>query len=263
MKTFYAIIFFACAPFFLHAQCQIQAAGFPCSCFGICDGSAVCTMFGGTGPYTFVWSPGGQTTPSVMGLCAGTYTVTGTDAVGCMVTATATVTQPAQIIVTTTGNAASCPSCCDGLAAAFASGGTGAYTYTWTGPNNYTSSNQTINNLCAGTYTCCVTDANGCSACATYVVNFSTGIANSAASGNLDVFPIPATDFISVKEGFAISSSVVISISNILGETVITRSVSHAIEINETINLSGLDAGIYFVTVKTAAGTSVKRFVKE
>lgn len=46
------------------------------------DGSATVTPGGGVAPYRYVW-PGGQTTGSVDGLTAGTYTVMVTDAVGC------------------------------------------------------------------------------------------------------------------------------------------------------------------------------------
>ncbi|PSL07595.1 gliding motility-associated C-terminal domain-containing protein [Cecembia rubra] len=43
-----------------------------------------------------------------------------------------------------------------------ASGGTGALTYRWTGPNGFTSNAQNISNAPAGQYNVRVTDANGC-----------------------------------------------------------------------------------------------------
>jgi hypothetical protein len=42
-------------------------------CGGICNGSATATPIGGTGPYTYLWSPGGQTSQTVTNLCAGNY----------------------------------------------------------------------------------------------------------------------------------------------------------------------------------------------
>ncbi|MCH6198981.1 gliding motility-associated C-terminal domain-containing protein [Aquiflexum sp. LQ15W] len=42
------------------------------------------------------------------------------------------------------------------------SGGTGAYTYSWTGPSGYTSTSQDISAIPAGLYNVTVTDANGC-----------------------------------------------------------------------------------------------------
>lgn len=53
---------------------------------GASDGSAGVTTSGGSGPVTYLWSPGGATTTSITGLPAGTYTVTATDSLGCVQT---------------------------------------------------------------------------------------------------------------------------------------------------------------------------------
>jgi len=47
------------------------------------DGTATATVSGGTPNYTYYWMPGGQTTASISGLAAGTYTVMVLDANGC------------------------------------------------------------------------------------------------------------------------------------------------------------------------------------
>jgi hypothetical protein len=51
---------------------------------GNCDGSINLTVNGGTSPYTYHWSTG-ATTQNISSLCAGTYTVTITDAIGCTI----------------------------------------------------------------------------------------------------------------------------------------------------------------------------------
>lgn len=51
------------------------------TCPGDCDGTADVQPTGGSGQYSYVWNPGGMTTPSVTGLCNGAYTVTVTDAI--------------------------------------------------------------------------------------------------------------------------------------------------------------------------------------
>jgi len=131
------------------------------SCFGVCDGAITTSPSGGTAPYGYNWAPGNQTTPNISGLCAGSYTLTITDANGCTTTRTVTVTEPAQLFVAPTGTNISCFGICDGTAAANASGGTAPYTYQWspaggTGP--------TASNLCPMPYTVLVTDNNGCTA---------------------------------------------------------------------------------------------------
>ncbi len=47
------------------------------------NGSASVNVTGGTGPYTYVWSPGGASTSTINGLSSGYYYVLATDANGC------------------------------------------------------------------------------------------------------------------------------------------------------------------------------------
>jgi hypothetical protein len=62
------------------------------SCLGGNDGSATVTATGGTAPYTYSWNTNPvQTGATASGLMAGTYTVTVTDAGGCVATATAVI----------------------------------------------------------------------------------------------------------------------------------------------------------------------------
>jgi gliding motility-associated-like protein len=65
-------------------------------CFGGTDGWISISPQGGTPPYSFLWSSGGNL-PLESNLAAGNYTVTVTDANGCYVDSTLTVTQPAAV----------------------------------------------------------------------------------------------------------------------------------------------------------------------
>ncbi len=139
------------------------------ACFGGKTGSINTTTSGGTSPYTYLWTPGGQTTANITGLSATTYTVTVTDKNGCVATASATITQPASALTVSTGSITNvkCTGSSTGSATATASGGTVTYTYLWA-PGGNTSSNAT--GLSAGTYTVTVTDKNGCTATANAVI---------------------------------------------------------------------------------------------
>ena len=58
---------------------------------GLSDGAAAVAASGGTGALTYSWSPGGATTASITGIPSGLYTVTITDSLGCVSSASGTV----------------------------------------------------------------------------------------------------------------------------------------------------------------------------
>lgn len=55
----------------------------PTSCTTCPDGSAYTNAVGGVPPYTYKWTPGNQTTPTIVGQLPGSYTVCITDANNC------------------------------------------------------------------------------------------------------------------------------------------------------------------------------------
>lgn len=133
------------------------------SCFGVCNGTASAIAGGGTPGYTYSWSPGGATTSSVTGLCAGVYTVTVKDANNCIMTGTVTITSPPQLFSNpSVAVPISCSGVCDGSLTSAASGGTPPYSYNWLPLNPTGDGTPTITNLCAGTYSLITTDANTC-----------------------------------------------------------------------------------------------------
>jgi gliding motility-associated-like protein len=130
----------------------------PARCAGSCDGTATVTAGGGTPGYTFSWNTTpSQTTNAASGLCAGTYTVTVTDANGCTITSTAVITEPPPIVLGISGADPACTP--DGSATVTASGGTPGYSYQWS-PSGGTSPIAT--GLAAGTWCVTVTDQNSC-----------------------------------------------------------------------------------------------------
>jgi hypothetical protein len=61
----------------------VTATAVDASCSTCADGSASASTTGGTGLYSYLWSPGGATTSSVSNLTPGSYTVCVTDANNC------------------------------------------------------------------------------------------------------------------------------------------------------------------------------------
>ncbi|MFH1320953.1 MAG: T9SS type A sorting domain-containing protein [Bacteroidota bacterium] len=131
------------------------------TCYGFFDGNVTGSVSGGSGGYTYLWNDSlGQTTATVDSLCAGTYSVTVTDADGCMVIDSITVNEPAILAFTTDSINVSCTGGNDGSATVTTSGGISPYTYLWDDPDSQTDS--TAAGLTAGTYNVIVTDNNGC-----------------------------------------------------------------------------------------------------
>ncbi len=64
------------------------------SCFGFCDGAANDTVTGGTPPYSYDW---GSFDPNL--LCAGNYSLTVTDSVGCQDSTVFNIEEPDEIIL--------------------------------------------------------------------------------------------------------------------------------------------------------------------
>jgi gliding motility-associated-like protein len=142
-------------------------------CFGQCNGKIVASVSGGTSPYSYLWSSG-CSLPVCDGLCSGTYHLIVKDALGCTASDTAIIKEPAPLkVVTTQQKNASCFGTCDGAATVTASGGVAPYTYSWKASGQTTSSATA---LCAGTYTCTVTDAHNCSAMTVVTITVPSAI---------------------------------------------------------------------------------------
>ena len=80
---------------------------------------------------------------------------------------------------------ASCNSCTDGIATAYAYGGTGNYTYLWSSGDI----TQTAYNLSPGLYSVDVTDVNGCIASDYVMVTDTTGTSGSGCKASFYVMP--------------------------------------------------------------------------
>ncbi|MCX6294528.1 MAG: gliding motility-associated C-terminal domain-containing protein [Bacteroidetes bacterium] len=137
------------------------------SCGGVCDGTATATVSGGTTPYVYSWSNGSvistvSTTNTISSLCAGVYIITITDANGCTLNTSVTITEPLVLVATATGVNVSCFGLCTGTASVVVVGGNGGNTYDWTPGIPVGDGTANISSLCPGTYTVLVTDSKGC-----------------------------------------------------------------------------------------------------
>jgi subtilisin-like proprotein convertase family protein len=72
-------------------------------CDNACNGTATATTLTGTGPFTYIWTPSGNT-QTITGLCDGTYNVNIIDAFGCQTTGSVTLTDPVAPVLTPIGH---------------------------------------------------------------------------------------------------------------------------------------------------------------
>jgi large repetitive protein len=140
--------------------CSVTASGTNIACSGGTSGTATATPVG-LAPYTYSWT-GGQTTQTASNIGAGSYTVTMTDASGCVATANVTITQPPALTGTLAATNVSCNGACNGSISVTASGGTPPYQYSINGGTFQTGTAFTA--LCNGTYAVTIRDANNCTA---------------------------------------------------------------------------------------------------
>lgn len=167
-------------------------------CGATCDGTIATSPAGGTPPYSYTWSPGAVTSPTLSNVCGGNYTANVVDGSNCSYTQTFVLTQPSAVTVSFTKRDALCNGACTGTVTAIPSGGTAPYTFSWTPVGAFPGSvlNNLIN-LCANVYSVTVTDANGCTATATVqisepaaitgILNIQDALCNSQCNGSATI----------------------------------------------------------------------------
>jgi hypothetical protein len=156
----------------LSASASASAA----TCFGAVNGSVNLSVSGGTASYSYAWS-NGATSEDLASVGAGTYSVTVTDANGCSANASAVVTQPAAISVSTSTSPATCGAA-NGSVDLSVSGGSSPYSYDWS--NGATT--EDLSGITSGTYSVTVTDASGCTASTSASVAQTSDLSATASS---------------------------------------------------------------------------------
>lgn len=168
-------------------------------------GSITADVSGGTAPYNYLWSNTQQTGQYISNLPAGDYTLTASDANGCVANATYTVgTDPTAVAITNPViTNVTCVGASDGSISVTFTGGTGAVTGVWSS-GSYSGTGNTVTGLAAGTYSITATDQANCSAIATYNITGPAGLTTTtpvvtdavcyqSPTGSIDVTPIGGT----------------------------------------------------------------------
>ena len=149
---------------------------------GANDGTATVEASEGLPPYTYLWS-NGETTAIIEDLAPGIYTVTVTDNIGCSEVAEAVVNPFGcpQLLMEAAITNLSCFGLCDGnVSIVEVINGTPPFTYEWSNGG----SEESINDVCAGTYSVTITDNNNCIVSADWTVFEPSALNANASSTN-------------------------------------------------------------------------------
>lgn len=208
---------------------------FNVSCNGVCDGAIYISINGGTPPLIYFWSNSAGS-EDIENLCAGTYTITVSDANNCLTIENYTITEPDVLddsvsVIDATCNAS------NGEATAYPFGGTPPYDYLWS--NAFTT--QNISGLSAGTYTVTITDNNGCQQI------------DSAIVSNAGVAVLEVDSVTNVKCNGGLDGEIFISVTGGLPSFTYLWSNGFTSE-----DITGVPAGIYTLTVTDANSCSVQ-----
>lgn len=167
-------------------------------CSGNANGTITISGNGGTAPFTYAINANPfVSTPTFLGLAAGSFTLRVKDAKGCTKDTSIMLQQPSSILVSTSIARPRCTPLVNGIVLLYASGGRPGYTYA-RGAGAYTSS-PTFTGLGAGSYVFHIKDAVGCIKDTTILVQdsvFVSAVLNISAvkcfgesNGSMEIFP--------------------------------------------------------------------------
>lgn len=214
----------------------------------ICSGSTFTII--PSGALTYTYSSGSSiVNPTTSSL----YTVTGSNAQGCLNTAISNVTvNPLPTINLATSNTLICIGQSASLTA------NGATSYTWN--TNATSNILTISPTVTTVYTVTGIDANGCNNIATITQSVSACTSIKKQSENqvakMSVYPNPSHGSITID----LIEPAVITITNALGQIVLTEKLESG---KQTLTIQDAAKGLYFVLVKTPDTTQNLKLLVE
>jgi hypothetical protein len=219
------------------------------TCNGGLNGGLTANVTSGAAPISFIWS-NSDTTASITGLAAGTYTVTITDANATTLVDSAVITEPAAISITSVivdqtlaGN--------DGSIDLTVSGGTAPYAFLW----NTADTTEDLSGLNAGVYTVNITDSNNCVFVDSVTVGLSTGIAEVSLKNNLSIYPNPSNGLVTIKTAAKYQE---INVLDMTGKVILT---ANDYELIKTIDLSSRQKGIYFIAIQGESERVIKKLI--
>jgi len=214
------------------------------TCFGDSSGIITGIAVGGIKPYLYTWSNGTSDSTAIKLIANNTYTLTVTDANGCLVIDSTHLTQPTQLEIDSLYQITDNDSTCDESILIEIRGGIPGYSYSW----NTGAKDSLASDLCAGDYTCTVVDQNGCEVIGniTVVDNDLTNILSNRIQITA-IYPNPTSSKLFLKSSDSIISISILALDGQVVKTIVDQNIIE-------IDLSDLDKGIYFMNLEDSKG---------
>ncbi|MBK8562064.1 MAG: HYR domain-containing protein [Saprospiraceae bacterium] len=230
-------------------------------CNGGNDGTATATAEGGTAPYSFQWDdPAQQQTETAMGLAAGTYQVSVTDATGCVAVQTVQLTQPPAIVIVVDEIQPS--SDIPGAIYVTVSGGTGGYTYNWFNNGQLVSEEEDPTDFFMGGYQLEVTDEMGCTAELDIILPGGVGTKETELERLVTLAPNPSSGRTFLIFDMGQATQVSYQVFDLAGNRVTAeRHATVVAKQSFELNLPDAAGGVYLVRVIVNDTVVVKRLV--
>lgn len=226
-------------------------------CAGENDGEVTVTAEGGSGAFQYSDNNVTFADGNVFDdLNAGSYTFFVQDELACVVSVTATVSEPAPIVIS--GIVSEGAVTGEGSIDINITGGLPPYEYDWSGPGVSGTTDQDLTGISSGQYIVEVTDANGCSSENTF--NLTTSVQEIAAGVMASVFPNPSQGLFAVEIAGQTQGAVDYHVLDSQGRMLTQGQWVGAGQLfRETLDLTSADAGLYqLVLVANGQPTSVQ-----
>jgi PKD repeat protein len=88
-----------------------------------------------------------------------------------------------------------------------------------------------------------------------------TGLTDLEGLTNFDVFPSPATDFVSINVGLSAAQDLEVGLYNAQGQLVASDRIQGALNYQHSFDVSGLAEGLYQIKLQNGDRFSTKAFV--
>ncbi|MCC6768668.1 MAG: T9SS type A sorting domain-containing protein [Bacteroidia bacterium] len=238
---------------------EIVVTSDPAGVNNLCGGSITLSI---PNTYTGInWSPGGQTSNSIVVTAAGDYSVSANGTGGC----------PAQSAVISI-SAADAPTANftytqpSGYLIEFTNTSENGVTYLWNfGAATTTSVNPTFTFPFDGEYPVKLVVTNECGTDSITIlvdVKKLVGINDLQANANLLIHPVPTQDVLNLDFTGATNENATINILNPTGQIVHSENCQLTASLKRTIQLGNLAQGLYLLSISSESGTITKKFIK-